>query len=111
MARWYIGAVLLGQAVVTFATGFTGARGLALQVVAVLCLLVPLIPVNPSAALRFWATVPAVAASLVWAFLTGDLGMVAWLGWAGMIAWVCIPAGPHATDTLAVRFHSRPLNR
>lgn len=106
VARAYIGAILLGQAVVNGLAGGSSPTGTTFQVVAAALLLLPLVSRRPSMALRALCTLPAVVSSVYWAVQTEPFGTIGWAAWAVLTAWLCLPATP--TLTLAERFHPRP---
>lgn len=106
MARIYIGTVLLLQALVAGATGYSDARALSLQVVAGLAIMVTLTSRKPGVTLRGLSVVPALAVCASWALHSAPLGSVVWVAWALVTAWLCLPAGPHSALTFAERHHT-----
>lgn len=109
VARAYIAAVLLGQAVVAAMSGGTSGVGATIvQVLAAGAVLLPLTATRPGALLRGLSVLPAVLVSVYWAAQASPLGTVAWSGWAALTVWLCIPAGRGDAATLAERFHGGP---
>lgn len=105
VARVYIGTVLLVQALVAGASGYSDARALALQGVAGLAIMLPLTSTEPGVLLRGLTVVPALAVSILWAFHSAPLGSVVWIAWTLITAWLCLPAGHRSPMTFAERAH------
>lgn len=109
VARAYLAAVVLVQAVVSGAPGGGwGAYLVAAQGVAALALCLPLVTPAPTVVLRGLSLVPAVAACIAWAVASAPLGTVVWAAWGLLIVWLCLPAGPRSASTLAERFTRTP---
>lgn len=106
VARGYIGAVLLAQAlVVAAATGALTPAGLVVQIVATALLWLPLVfEFRHPLQVRALTAIPAVVVALVWAFHSLPMGLVAWGAWAFVTIWLCFPASRTGPDTLAQRF-------
>jgi hypothetical protein len=105
VARVYVAALLVAQALVTGTSRFSGAPGVAVQVIAALALLLPFVHYWPTVTLRAVTVVPAVGVACWWSAQSSPLGAVAWLAWAGIILWLCAPADLRGRATLAERFH------
>ena len=106
VARGYIGAVLMVQALVVAALGDElDANGLALQLVSAALLWVPLVfDFQHTLQVRALSAVPAVVVAAYWASVSLPMGLVGWGAWSAITAWLCFPASRSGETTLAQRF-------
>lgn len=106
VARGYIGAVLMVQALVVAAlSGALDANGLALQLVSAALLWLPLVfDFQHTLQVRALSAVPAVVVAAYWASVSLPMGLVGWGAWAVITAWLCFPARWSGEVTLAQRF-------
>lgn len=103
IARGYVGAVLVAQALVAGATSDAlDGPMVAVLVMAGALLWAPLVfDAGDRAWVRTLATVPAVGLAVWWAAHSASLGTVAWSAWALATAVLCLPAPWGSADTLA----------